>query len=374
MELTERTPWRYAGKSDQGLVRTNNEDLFYGDAERGIFIVVDGVGGHAAGEQAAEIAVRVLRSRLERLVGSAEERLREGITLANNEIFQQAAANCSWHGMSCVLTAAVIEDGLITVGHVGDTRLYRMQAGELVQLTRDHSLIGELVAEGFLDEMEAMRHPRRNEITRDVGSKPHQPEDAEFIEIGTHTFGPGCALLMCSDGLSDLVTPAEIQTVVEDDLDRQETIVARLIDAAHAAGGKDNITPIYLAWPKTAVPGADLEEGSELNRLSPHTLVHAAGRGWTGRARRSFPAGVFCGLLLALAGGTFWWWQADLRKPYTIPPVVEAQKTWQVDAQNPRAFTNLEDALRVARSGDAIVIAPGEYQERIVCRQVLIKH
>src|SRR5688572_5522540 len=121
--------YQAAGASDPGLVRENNEDRFHYDAERGIFLVVDGMGGQAAGEMAAEIAVSMLRARLERQAGAPAERIREAIAIANNEVHRLSRSNPAWDGMACVLTVAVVEDGHITIGHVGDSRLYMLRPG-----------------------------------------------------------------------------------------------------------------------------------------------------------------------------------------------------------------------------------------------------
>ena len=130
--------YRSAGLSDPGRVRRNNEDAFHVDAERGIFLVVDGIGGQAAGEKAAEIAVNRIRTRLERQTGTVEERIREAIAMANNEIFQAAQNNPEWRGMACVLTLAVLENGSAVVGHVGDSRLYHVRRGAIRKITHDH--------------------------------------------------------------------------------------------------------------------------------------------------------------------------------------------------------------------------------------------
>ena len=122
---------RCAGGSDPGRVRNNNEDAYWIDADRGAFLVVDGIGGQAAGEKAAAIAVERVRTRLERPTGNTEQRIREAITLANNEILRTASANPQWEGMACVLTLAVLEDSSAVVGHVGDSRLYLIQNGSI---------------------------------------------------------------------------------------------------------------------------------------------------------------------------------------------------------------------------------------------------
>src|ERR1039457_7536093 len=128
---------RFAGASDPGRVRHNNEDALHLDAERGIFLVVDGIGGQAAAEKAAEIAVGRVRARLERLTGTAEQRIREAIAMANNEIFRAARDNPEWEGMACVLTVAVLENGSAVVGHVGDSRMYQVRRGEIRKITHD---------------------------------------------------------------------------------------------------------------------------------------------------------------------------------------------------------------------------------------------
>src|ERR1017187_1922138 len=174
---------RFAGASDPGRVRQNNEDSLHLDAERGIFLVVDGIGGQAAGEKAAEIAVGRVRARLERQTGTAEQRVREAITMANNEILRAARGNPEWQGMACVLTLALLENSSVVVGHVGDSRLYQIRRGEIRKVTHDHSPVGEREDNRELSEAEAMRHPRRNEVFRDVGSEEHAPDDADFIEI-----------------------------------------------------------------------------------------------------------------------------------------------------------------------------------------------
>ena len=146
---------RCAGATHPGLIRDHNEDRLHVDPERGILIVVDGIGGQAAGETAAETAIAFVRSRLERQTGRVEERVREAIAVANNEILRLARQNPAWAGMGCVLTLAVIEDGMVTVGHVGDSRLYRLGADGIVKVTRDHSPVGMREDEGELSEADA---------------------------------------------------------------------------------------------------------------------------------------------------------------------------------------------------------------------------
>src|SRR3954471_21130319 len=241
-----------AGDSHPGLQRSVNEDRFHCDPAHGIFIVVDGVGGQAAGEKAAETALTTVRTRLERETGPLEDRVREAIALANNEVHRLASIRSDWQGMACVLTVAVVVETEVVVGHVGDTRLYKLRGGRIEKLTRDHSPVGEREDAGELSELEAMQHPRRNEVYRDVGSEPRDPDDAGFIDIARHPFEPDAALLLCSDGLTDMVPSGSIVDIVRECAGRPYDVTRALIDAANAAGGKDNVTVVYVEGPKFA--------------------------------------------------------------------------------------------------------------------------
>ena len=235
-----------AGGSHSGLQREDNQDLFHVDLARGVFIVIDGVGGQAAGGEAARVALTMLRARLERETGPVDERVREAITVANNEIHRVAASRPEWTGMACVLTVAVVKSGCVTIGQVGDTRLYKLRQGGIEKITHDHSPVGEREDAGEIGELEAMRHPRRNEVYRDVGSDPHGAGDPEFIEIQTVPFEPDAAFLLCSDGLSDLVPSGAIARIVDRHAGDLDGTVGSLVAAANDAGGKDNVTVVYV--------------------------------------------------------------------------------------------------------------------------------
>jgi serine/threonine protein phosphatase PrpC len=231
------TAVRAAGDTHPGLQREVNEDRFHVDAARGLFIVVDGVGGQAAGGKAADLAISLLRARLERETGTIADRVREAITIANNEIRRMASLRPEWDGMACVLTVAVVDEGRAFVGHVGDTRLYKLRGGSIEKITRDHSPVGEREDARELSEVEAMRHPRRNEVYRDVGSDTHQPFDPDFIDLVEIPFEPDAALLLCSDGLTDLVDSAAINDLAMELAGRPADVVGSLIHAANHAGG-----------------------------------------------------------------------------------------------------------------------------------------
>jgi serine/threonine protein phosphatase PrpC len=235
-----------AAASDTGLLRDRNEDRYWIDAERGVFLVVDGIGGHAAGELAAQVAVETIRERVF-ANASVEKRVRTAITAANNRIYDLAAGQEDLKGMACVLTLAVVQDGEITIGHVGDSRLYLIWNGAIRKLTSDHSPVGEDEDAGELTEEEAMLHPRRNEVFRDVGAMKRTPEDAEFIEIRKCRFHPDAAILLCSDGLTDHLTAARVREIVERYDGDAESVARELVEAANEAGGRDNITALFVA-------------------------------------------------------------------------------------------------------------------------------
>src|SRR4051812_21771627 len=271
------TSLKAAGDSHPGLQRSINEDRFHCDAAHGVFIVVDGVGGQAAGEKAAETALATVRTRLERETGPVEDRVREAIALANNEVYRLASIRPEWQGMACVLTVAVVNNGDFVVGHVGDTRLYKLRAGRIEKLTRDHSPVGEREDAGELSERDAMQHPRRNEVYRDVGSEHHDPDDPGFIDVFRQPLETDAALLLCSVGLTDAVTSGTITEIVAGLAGHPFEVVRALIEAANAAGGKDNVTVVYVEGPRFA-EGEDTRDlrRSQLSNVDDSDVAVAA--------------------------------------------------------------------------------------------------
>ena len=327
-----------AGATDPGLQREVNEDRFHVDPARGLFIVIDGVGGQAAGGKAADVALCMLRERLERETGPVRERVREAITVANNEIHRLASTRPEWDGMACVLTVALVRDGMATVGHVGDTRLYKIRDGRIEKITRDHSPVGEREDAHEISERHAMRHPRRNEVYRDVGSEPHGPDDPEFVDLHDIRFDAGDALLLCSDGLSDLVESSSIVRVVATHTGDPNAVVGGLIDAANAAGGRDNVTAIYI---EKATESAAVE-----NRP---------------RRRRGLILTSVLGLVLLLAG--FMLYRAGYVPALDWPPAVVASRNLQTQTVSPGE--SIAAALERAQPGGEIFVEPGEYREQI---------
>ncbi|HUB80495.1 MAG TPA: protein phosphatase 2C domain-containing protein [Bryobacteraceae bacterium] len=335
-----KTNVKAAGASDMGRVRHNNEDAWYIDAERGIYLVVDGIGGQAAGEKAAEIAVECVRARLERATGAAEERIREAIAIANHEILRQAHANPEWEGMACVLTLALLENGSAVIGHVGDSRLYEIRGGAVRKITHDHSPVGEMEDAGELSEAEAMRHPRRNEVYRDVGSEEHAPDDPDFIEVIRIPFPGDSALLLCSDGLSDLVTSAKIRETVERHAGDPEAAARALIEAANRAGGKDNITVVIAEGERFAAPSAAAETPARMPWMATGIAAIAAA-------------------LAGAAAGIAW------QRAHTPPPVVIRPRVLSVGGTGQETFPTISAAIAAAHDGDTVEVPIGEYREQV---------
>jgi serine/threonine protein phosphatase PrpC len=236
----------WGAATDVGLVRERNEDRYWADPLRGVYVVADGVGGHAGGELAAETAVEVIRSS----TLESEETVREAIARANNRIFELAEGRPEFRGMGCVLTLAAILGDDVLIGHVGDSRLYLIWNGAIRKLTADHSPVGEDEDAGALTEEEAMFHPRRNEVFRDVGSRRRAADDRDFIQIRRCRFHRDAAILLCSDGLTDHLTAAEVQEIVERFDGNAARVAAELVDAANRAGGNDNVTALFVAGPE----------------------------------------------------------------------------------------------------------------------------
>jgi serine/threonine protein phosphatase PrpC len=285
--------------TDPGLQRATNEDRIYVDNVRGVFLVVDGLGGHAAGETAAERAVDVIARELDPAAGDVPGQVRRAIALANNEIYRLSQQEPDCAGMGCVLTVAVVHNGTVTFGHVGDSRLYLIWNGNVRKLTSDHSPVGEQEDLGEMTECEAMAHPRRNEVFRDLGSREHSPDDNEFVEVKSFRFRSSAALLLCTDGLSDALTSADIGAIVETYDGDPNAIALALVEAANGASGADNISVVF-------VPGPDF-----VGSLSPAAAEARARHAITRmRSRRSLTlrrlrrmAWVLIGMLLGI---TLW--------------------------------------------------------------------
>ncbi len=332
--------FRAAGATDVGRQRDVNEDRFHIDREHGVSMVTEGVGGHAAGGRAADTALEMIRARRARETGTLPDRLREAITCANNEVHRQVASRPEWRGMACVLTVAVVDGERAVIGHVSDTRLYKLRGGAIEKLTPDHSPVGEREDSGELSEAEAMRHPRRNEVFRDVGSDLHEVGDPDLVDVRETTWEPDAALLLCSDGLTDLVPAGAISRLVSRFAGQPDQVARGLVQAANDAGGKDNITVVYV-------------EGTRFAAAQPQ----AAGRSHRGL--------LYATLALLLAVGMATAWRAA---GYPALDTVASVVTRSAVTVTVQPGESIAAAVAAAAPGATILVEPGEYRERLTLK------
>ena len=229
---------RYASRTDPGRKRRHNEDSFV--VQPPLFAIADGMGGAQAGEIASALAAGALAEASAN--GGGEPRVVELIQEANRRVHHRASTDPATTGMGTTITVAIVEDdGMVTFGHVGDSRAYRLRNDRLEQITDDHSLVAELVRRGELSPAEAEVHPQRSVITRALGTDPDVDVDAFSIRPE-----PGDLYLICSDGLSDMVTGETIEKIVREHRDDLDEAARALVRAANQGGGDDNITAVLF--------------------------------------------------------------------------------------------------------------------------------
>ena len=224
----------FGSRTDVGCVRDHNEDSLV--VAPPLFAVADGMGGHAAGEVASEIAVNVLAELAPKDLDGAA--LEHAVEEANHEIIRAARDGRGREGMGTTLTACMLENERLVIAQVGDSRAYLLHHGKLQQLTRDHSLMADMIEAGQLTPEEARHHPQRSVITRALGSDPNTRPDMYEINVET-----GDRLLVCSDGLSSMIEDEQIEAVMRRVPDPQRC-ASQLVNEAIAAGGHDNVTVI----------------------------------------------------------------------------------------------------------------------------------
>lgn len=236
----------FFGLTDPGKMRDNNEDAFIAQRvlkdQYILACVIDGVGGYEGGEVAAHIAKENILSYFSIPSGDITTMMKEALMVANEKIYEEKHKGTN-DSMACVLTMAVadIEKNKFYYAHIGDTRLYLFRDNSLVKISRDHSFVGFLEDTGRLTEEEAMNHPKRNEINKALGFDPQMRATADYVETGESPFLPGDILLLCSDGLSDMLNNKEISSILILNVTLEQK-AKKLIEAANNAGGKDNIT------------------------------------------------------------------------------------------------------------------------------------
>ncbi|HWD69988.1 MAG TPA: Stp1/IreP family PP2C-type Ser/Thr phosphatase [Solirubrobacteraceae bacterium] len=278
--------------TDVGRQRRDNEDSSY--ASSPVFVVADGMGGAQAGEVASQMVVEEFSAGLPE-DGSPEERLSVVIQKANQEIHARSRSDAASAGMGTTVTAAYLDEDAVVLAHVGDSRGYLLRDGELSRLTEDHSLVEELLRGGKLTEEEALEHPQRSVITRALGIEP-------IVEIDTWTYPlhSGDVVLLCSDGLTSMLSEQRVQEVLVEGPDLAQA-GRRLIAEANAAGGRDNITVVLfrvelasdaepvVEQPTIIAPAGSLPTTQPAHaELAPRPARHARVQGWK---RPHMPAG-----------------------------------------------------------------------------------
>lgn len=246
-------------QTDVGQVRDHNEDWVTGDENNCIMVLADGMGGYQAGEVASEIAVKnVLEllndadiqhkdGQLDKHTGYKKITLllQEAVTIANHNIYTTAQAEAKYHGMGTTLVSAILHEDILSVAHVGDSRLYRLRGNLFEQLTLDHSVLQELIDHGLCTPEQARKSPNRNLVTRALGVGMDV-----VVDINEYPIKMEDIYLLCSDGLSDMLEDTEIQQILRDNRNNLHQAANELILAANDSGGHDNIS-VILARPLT---------------------------------------------------------------------------------------------------------------------------
>lgn len=234
-----------AGRTDPGRRRQLNEDFIGFDQDRRAAVLADGLGGHQSGEIAARMAVESVLGGLRDLAGEAEPALPAAIGRAiadsNVKIHRTAESATDYRGMGATVVACLVTDGGVHVGHVGDSRLYRHRERELERLTKDHSIVQDMIDRGMYTEAEARAASVSNIVTRALGIR-----DEVQVDTGAADLAPGDMLLLCSDGLSDMVPDWRIRELLNEGGGDLERTVAAMVAAANANGGEDNVSVILM--------------------------------------------------------------------------------------------------------------------------------
>ncbi|MCA9674846.1 MAG: Stp1/IreP family PP2C-type Ser/Thr phosphatase [Kofleriaceae bacterium] len=247
---------RYAAKTDVGMKRTHNEDYFSLIEDEQLFLVADGMGGHASGEVASKMAAETISEfyqrtrededvtwpyKMDRSLSYVENRLVCSIKLANLRIFETSCRDIRYKGMGTTLVSTLVVGDKIYVGHVGDSRVYRVRENGIAQLTRDHSLLEDYKeAKPDMTEEEERNFPHKNVITRALGMR-----ETVQVDIRAHQIKSGDIYLLCSDGLSGMCQDDQILQITAN-AKSLERAVAELVDAANRNGGTDNVTTLML--------------------------------------------------------------------------------------------------------------------------------
>jgi serine/threonine protein phosphatase PrpC len=303
------TVGRATGLSHPGRRRRRNEDSWVCDPP--LFAVADGMGGARGGQIASRLAAAALGSDTG---GTGEERVMALIQEANRRVYERGVEDSSASGMGTTITVALVEDGAVAIGHVGDSRAYLIRDGALEQLTDDHSLVAELVRSGRLSPEEAETHPQRSVITRVLGTDPDVDVDTFSVPAQ-----PGDLFMICSDGLTSMVGDDTILDVLSRRRDDLDAAAKELVESANRSGGEDNITVVFFEIAEEAPPeetakmaaleGDDDEDTlSGLEGIPPIEVSDTADAvSDTGRSRWRALAVLLAVVVILLAAAALYW-------------------------------------------------------------------
>ena len=248
----------YEAITDVGRKRKGNEDSVFVNPESNLFVVADGMGGHAAGEVASRLAVDAINDFIVLTSGDDEitwpfgldenisydgNRLKTAIRFANKKVLEATREKSEYEGMATTVAAVLVDGDSANLGHVGDSRVYLMRDGQITQLTSDHSWVNEQIQSGVISPDQARTHPLRNVVTRALGGKP----DLQ-VDMQQHKAKAGDILILCSDGLTTMIPDEDIARVVRESGGDVEKAAQALVASANAKGGEDNITVLLIRF------------------------------------------------------------------------------------------------------------------------------
>lgn len=248
----------YQACSDVGRRRKGNEDSYFANPEQKLFVVADGMGGHAAGEVASRVAVESIDEFVCLTSGDKEitwpygldenisydgNRLKTAFRYANRKVVDATQERSEYEGMATTAVAVLVEEETANIAHVGDSRIYRLRDGKLEQLTSDHSWVNEQISSGVISPDQARSHPLRNVVTRALGGRTELLVDMQAQRVAS-----GDVLLLCTDGLTTMLTDGEIEICLVESLPDLDLAAQRLVSEANAHGGEDNITVLLIRF------------------------------------------------------------------------------------------------------------------------------
>jgi serine/threonine protein phosphatase PrpC len=352
----------YFGITDTGRQRDNNEDTFIAEPVfKNTLIaacVIDGVGGYEGGEIAASIAQQSLLQSFFGTPGDVVVTMKNAFSSANEKIYQEKLNGDKNKDMACVLTLTLVDllSNKFYYAHVGDTRLYLLRDDTLIKLTKDQSFVGFLEDTGRITEDAAMAHPKRNEINKALGFDPNIPLNSDYIETGESPFLPGDTLMLCSDGLTDMVSSSDMTNILVQDITLEQK-GKLLVEAANNAGGKDNITVVLVNNNKKSIkqkvtkPISVKKKGSPKNEISSPEITKKDVSIQPFKKTKNNNGLIVILLLISIIslGGFLWIYFQQNKSSKTSFPIIKAGKNLQ-EINLQQAINTTKDTLYLSDS------------------------